>query len=102
MKPNLVLWIISPQDTLSKLSPVAYIDILEGDAEGHIRFHSPEEARAVSDARAELLKEHSWKLEILSGELSSLLVIPVSCPVWLEDRMWMTKLSLLMMMMRIT
>lgn len=80
---------------------MAYIDILEGDAEGHIRFHSPEEARAVSDARAELQKEHSWKLEILSGELSSLLVIPVSRPVWLENRMWMTKLSLLMMM-RIT
>lgn len=77
---------------------MAYIDILEGDAEGHIRFHSPEEARAVSDARMELQKEHSWKLEILSGELSSLLVIPISRPVWLEDRMWMTKLPLLMMM----
>lgn len=77
---------------------MAYIDILEGDAEGHIRFHSPEEARAVSNTWAELQKEHSWKLEILSGELSSLLVIPVSCPLWLEDRMWMTKLSLLMIM----
>lgn len=46
---------------------MAYVDILEGDAEGHIRFHSPEEARAVSDVRAELQKEHSWKLEILTG-----------------------------------
>lgn len=101
IKSNLFLWIISPQDTLSKLSPVAYIDILEGDAEGHIRFHSPEEARAVSDARAELQKEHSWKLEILSGELSSQLVILVSRPVWLEDRMWMTELSL-QTMVRIT
>lgn len=55
------------QDALCKISPVAYIDILEGDAEGHIRFHSPEEAKAVSEARAELQKEHSWKLEILSG-----------------------------------
>lgn len=55
------------QDALCKISPVAYIDILEGDAEGHIRFHTPEEAKAVSDARAELQKEHSWKLEILSG-----------------------------------
>lgn len=101
MKSSLVLWIISLQDALSRLSTVAYIDILEGDAEGHIRFHSPEEARAVSDARAELQKEHSWKLEILSGELSSLLAIPVSRPVWLGDRMRMTKLSLLMIM-RIT
>lgn len=56
------------QETLGKLSPVAYVDILEGDAEGFVRFHSPEEAKAVSDARAELQKEHSWKLEILSGE----------------------------------
>lgn len=56
------------QETLSKLSPVAYVDLLEGDAEGYVRFHSPEEARVVSDARAELQKEHSWKLEILSGE----------------------------------
>lgn len=56
------------QEALGKLSPVAYVDILEGDAEGYVRFHSPEEARVVSDARAELQKEHSWKLEILSGE----------------------------------
>nr|XP_020486086.1 la-related protein 7-like [Labrus bergylta] len=53
---------------LCKISPVAYVDILEGDAEGHIRFHSPEEAKAVSDVQAELQKEHSWKLEILSGD----------------------------------
>lgn len=55
------------QDALGKIAPVVYVDILEGDAEGHIRFHSPEEAKAVSDARAELHREHSWKLEILSG-----------------------------------
>uniref|UniRef100_A0AAQ5XNH7 La-related protein 7 n=1 Tax=Amphiprion ocellaris TaxID=80972 RepID=A0AAQ5XNH7_AMPOC len=56
------------KEVLSKISPVAYIDILEGDAEGHIRFHSPENAKAVSDVKAELQKEHSWKLEILSGD----------------------------------
>ncbi|XP_018546199.1 la-related protein 7 [Lates calcarifer] len=56
------------KDALCKISPVAYIDILEGDAEGHIRFHTPEDAKAVSDVRAELQKEHSWKLEILSGD----------------------------------
>uniref|UniRef100_A0A665XFP3 La-related protein 7 n=1 Tax=Echeneis naucrates TaxID=173247 RepID=A0A665XFP3_ECHNA len=56
------------KDVLSKISPVAYIDILEGDAEGHIRFHNPEEAKAVSDVRAELQKEHSWKLDILTGD----------------------------------
>ncbi|KAK2863226.1 hypothetical protein Q5P01_002759 [Channa striata] len=56
------------QDALGKISPVAYVDILEGDAEGHIRFHKPEDAKAVSDARAELQKEQSWKLEIISGD----------------------------------
>ncbi|KAE8279027.1 La-related protein 7 La ribonucleoprotein domain family member 7 [Larimichthys crocea] len=56
------------KDALCKISPVAYIDILEGDAEGHIRFHTPEDAKVISDARAELQKEHSWKLEILSGD----------------------------------
>ncbi|MEQ2162270.1 hypothetical protein GOODEAATRI_018078 [Goodea atripinnis] len=54
-------------DALSKVSPVAYIDILEGDVEGHIRFNTPEDATAVSGAREQLLKEHSWKLEILKG-----------------------------------
>ncbi|XP_041634772.1 la-related protein 7 isoform X2 [Cheilinus undulatus] len=56
------------KDALCKISPVAYVDILEGDAEGHIRFHSPEDAKAVSDVQAELQKEHSWKLEILTGD----------------------------------
>ncbi|XP_041842343.1 la-related protein 7 [Melanotaenia boesemani] len=56
------------KDALCKISQVAYVDILEGDAEGHIRFHSPEEAKAVSDVKAELQKEHSWKLAILSGD----------------------------------
>ncbi|XP_029027793.1 la-related protein 7 isoform X2 [Betta splendens] len=56
------------KDALGKISAVVYVDILEGDAEGHVRFHSPEEAKAVSDARAELQREHSWKLEILSGD----------------------------------
>lgn len=56
------------KDAMCKISPVAYIDTLDGDAEGHIRFHTPEDAKAVSDARAELQKEHSWKLEILAGD----------------------------------
>ncbi|KAM4611737.1 la-related protein 7 isoform 2-T3 [Polymixia lowei] len=56
------------KDALSKISPVVYIDILEGDAEGHIRFKTPEEAKAIIDTSAELQKEHSWKLEILSGD----------------------------------
>lgn len=62
-----MIFFIFAQNALCKISPVAYIDILEGDTEGHIRFHTPEDAKVVSDARAEIQKEHSWKLEILSG-----------------------------------
>ncbi|XP_037336366.2 la-related protein 7 [Pungitius pungitius] len=56
------------KEALSKWAPVAYIDTLEGDTEGHIRFHTPEDAKAASDARGELQKEHSWKVEILAGD----------------------------------
>nr|XP_015801994.2 la-related protein 7 [Nothobranchius furzeri]XP_054603495.1 la-related protein 7 [Nothobranchius furzeri] len=56
------------KDTLSKISPVAYVDILEGDVEGHIRFHTSEEAKAVCNVKEDLQKEHSWKLQILKGD----------------------------------
>ncbi|XP_072315380.1 la-related protein 7 [Eucyclogobius newberryi] len=58
----------SIKDILCKISPVAYVDITEGDVECHVRFHSPEQAKAVSDANTELHKEHNWKTEILSGD----------------------------------
>ncbi|XP_061524824.1 la-related protein 7 isoform X2 [Phycodurus eques] len=56
------------KDALGKISPVAYVDLLEGDAEGYVRFNRPEDAQAVSDAKAELRRTHSWQLEILSGD----------------------------------
>uniref|UniRef100_H3CP02 La-related protein 7 n=1 Tax=Tetraodon nigroviridis TaxID=99883 RepID=H3CP02_TETNG len=56
------------KDALSRLSPVAYVDVLEGDAEGHVRFHSPEDARAACEGRAALQKELGWRLEVISGE----------------------------------
>ncbi|XP_012720381.2 la-related protein 7 [Fundulus heteroclitus] len=56
------------KDALSKVSPVAYVDTLDGDVEGHVRFHTPEDATAVSKAKEQLLKEHSWKIEILKGD----------------------------------
>lgn len=66
---------------------MAYVDILEGDAEGHIRFHSPEAAKAVSDVGAELQKEHSWKIEILSGMNLCVhsLYAPLILYIWEED-----------------
>lgn len=48
------------------------MDILEGDAEGHVRFHTPEAAKAVCAAKARMQSEHGWKVEVLSGRLSSL------------------------------
>ncbi|XP_077445722.1 la-related protein 7 isoform X2 [Stigmatopora argus] len=56
------------KDELCKISPVAYVDLLEGDAEGYVRFNRPEDARAVNDTRDELQKAHSWRLEILTGD----------------------------------
>ncbi|KAM5309419.1 la-related protein 7 isoform 2-T5 [Glossophaga mutica] len=56
------------RDTLAAVSEVVYVDLLEGDTECHVRFKSPEDARAVVDAHVEIKKKHSWKLEILSGD----------------------------------
>uniref|UniRef100_A0AAY3ZXA0 La-related protein 7 n=1 Tax=Denticeps clupeoides TaxID=299321 RepID=A0AAY3ZXA0_9TELE len=56
------------KDALSGVSAVMYVDILEGDAEGHIRFRTPEDAKAVITAQHELQKKYSWKLDILSGD----------------------------------
>lgn len=49
---------------------MVYVDTLEGDAEGHVRFKTPAEAKAIIDARTGLQNKHSWQLEILSGMLT--------------------------------
>ncbi|XP_056431263.1 la-related protein 7-like [Gadus chalcogrammus] len=56
------------KDALSKISTVAYVDILEGDSEGHVRFKTPEEAQAVVKDRSAVAKEHGWTLDLLSGD----------------------------------
>ncbi|XP_018615288.1 la-related protein 7 isoform X2 [Scleropages formosus] len=56
------------KDVLSEVSAVAYVDILEGDAEGHVRFKTPKDAKAVMAYRSKIQKKHSWKLELLSGD----------------------------------
>ncbi|XP_063043564.1 la-related protein 7 isoform X2 [Engraulis encrasicolus] len=58
----------SVKDTLSEISAVVYVDILDGDAEGHVRFKSAEDAKAVMAAQQQILKKHNWRLEILSGD----------------------------------
>lgn len=55
------------QDLLSELSAVAYVDILDGDMEGHVRFKSPEDAQTVITAQSEFQKKYNWNLELLSG-----------------------------------
>ncbi|KAF4089272.1 hypothetical protein AMELA_G00064910 [Ameiurus melas] len=56
------------KDTLSEISAVQYVDIVEGDAEGYIRFKTPEDAKAVITARSELQKKHNWNLDVLTGD----------------------------------
>ncbi|XP_067288366.1 la-related protein 7 [Pseudorasbora parva] len=56
------------KDLLSEVSAVAYVDILDGDAEGHVRFKSPEDAQTVITAQSEFQKKYNWNLELLSGD----------------------------------
>lgn len=46
---------------------MVYVDILDGDAEGHLRFMCPEDAQAIITARSELQKKYNWSLDLLSG-----------------------------------
>ncbi|XP_053715911.1 la-related protein 7 [Synchiropus splendidus] len=56
------------KDCLSKISPVAYVDVLDGDLDGHVRFSTPDQAAAVIKASSKMKEQHSWKMEILSGD----------------------------------
>ncbi|XP_060730359.1 la-related protein 7 [Tachysurus vachellii] len=58
----------SVKDTLSEIAAVQYVDIVEGDAEGYIRFKTPEDAKAIITARSELQKKHNWILDVLTGD----------------------------------
>ncbi|XP_040274287.1 la-related protein 7 isoform X2 [Bufo bufo] len=56
------------KDALSGVSEVAYVDMLEGDTECHVRFKTPEGAQAVLDSCPEVQRKHNWKMQILSGD----------------------------------
>ncbi|XP_020007690.2 la-related protein 7 isoform X1 [Castor canadensis] len=56
------------RDTLTTISEVVYVDLLEGDTECHARFKTPEDAQAVLSAHTEIKKKHCWTLEVLSGD----------------------------------
>ncbi|XP_069599932.1 la-related protein 7 [Ranitomeya imitator] len=56
------------KEALSGVSEVAYVDMLEGDTECHVRFKTPEDAQAVINSCPEMQRKHNWKLRILSGD----------------------------------
>lgn len=50
------------------IANVAYVDMLEGDTECHVRFKTPEDAQVVMKAYKEVQIKNSWKLEVLTGK----------------------------------
>ncbi|XP_053108913.1 la-related protein 7 [Hemicordylus capensis] len=56
------------KDTLATLADVAYVDLLEGDTECHVRLKTPEDAQTIIKSHKELQSKNNWKLEILSGD----------------------------------
>nr|XP_025038484.1 la-related protein 7 isoform X3 [Pelodiscus sinensis] len=56
------------KDTLATIADVAYVDMLEGDTECHVRFKTPEDAQIVMKAHKEIQIKNNWKLEILTGD----------------------------------
>lgn len=58
------------QDILATLADVAYVDLLEGDNECHVRLKTPEDAQTLLKSHKEIQAKNNWKLEILSGKFS--------------------------------
>ncbi|RXN33730.1 la-related 7 [Labeo rohita] len=62
------------KDSLSEVSAVAYVDILDGDTEGYIRFRTPEDAQTVITAQSELQKKYNWNLNSFQRYWQKILV----------------------------
>lgn len=56
------------KDALAMIADVAYVDMLEGDTECHVRFKTPEDAQVVMKAHKEIQIKNNWKLEVLTGD----------------------------------
>ncbi|NWV28486.1 LARP7 protein, partial [Origma solitaria] len=56
------------KDALAVLAEVAYVDMLEGDTECHVRFKTPEDAQIVTKSHKEIQIKNNWKFEILTGD----------------------------------
>lgn len=52
------------------LAEVAYVDMLEGDTECHVRFKTPEDAQTVMKSHKEIQIKNNWKFEVLTGKTS--------------------------------
>ncbi|KAM6270106.1 la-related protein 7 isoform 1-T3 [Porphyrio hochstetteri] len=56
------------KDALAVLAEVAYVDMLEGDTECHVRFKTPEDAQVVMKSYKEIQIKNNWKFEVLTGD----------------------------------
>ncbi|NXS27431.1 LARP7 protein, partial [Pomatostomus ruficeps] len=56
------------KDALAVLAEVAYVDMLEGDTECHVRFKTPEDAQIVMRSHKEIQIKNNWKFEVLTGD----------------------------------
>ncbi|XP_061848196.1 la-related protein 7 [Colius striatus] len=56
------------KDALAVLADVAYVDMLEGDTECHVRFKTPEDAQIVMRSHKEIQIKNNWKYEVLTGD----------------------------------
>ncbi|NWH67085.1 LARP7 protein, partial [Geococcyx californianus] len=56
------------KDALAVLADVAYVDMLEGDTECHVRFKTPEDAQIVMKSYKEIQIKNNWKFEVLAGD----------------------------------
>ncbi|NXE82134.1 LARP7 protein, partial [Cochlearius cochlearius] len=53
---------------LAVLADVAYVDMLEGDTECHVRLKTPEDAQIVMKSYKEIQIKNNWKFEVLTGD----------------------------------
>ncbi|XP_013917795.1 PREDICTED: la-related protein 7 isoform X2 [Thamnophis sirtalis] len=56
------------KDMLATLADVAYVDLLEGDTECHVRVKTPGDAQLLINSHKDLQTKNNWKLEILTGD----------------------------------
>ncbi|XP_066488708.1 la-related protein 7 [Tiliqua scincoides] len=55
------------KDALAVLADVAYVDLLQGDTECHVRLRTTKDAQKIISHK-ELQTKNGWKFEILSGD----------------------------------